>query len=296
MKKTSWPLIAVLVVLLIAAVIVLNRPGETSRTGSTGTYLVEYDSSAIDRIEIGATTGDLTLEKEAGVWRITSPLQAKADQKTVESVVGKGTSLEVSEPVSTNPEKRSVFQVDSSGALVTFFVRDTPKASFRVGKNGPSFTDTYVRLEGSDEVYLTQGLGNLFVRPVNDWRDKTIFKTEAEFIKEVSFRYGDTTFALVLQDSVWRIGSQDASEPAVRSFINSLSSFMTDSFIDSPPAPMPPLAATITVAGTQIHFYRQGDGTKLYVQTSVSPQWFEIQQWKATQLLKRKNDFLPAPT
>ncbi|MDH3252130.1 MAG: DUF4340 domain-containing protein [Ignavibacteria bacterium] len=296
MQKISWPLIAVLVVLLIATIVVLNRPGESSRTASTGKYLVEYDSSVVDKIEITAGTSDITLEKEAGVWKITSPVQAKAEQKTVESAVGRGTSLEISTPVSANPEKQRLFLVDSSGPLVTFFARGTPAASVRIGKSGPTFTDTYIRLEGSDEVYLTQGLGNMFVRQINDWRDKTIFKTEAEFIKEVSFHFGDTTFALILQDSVWRIGAREASEPAVRGFLSSLSNFMTDTFVDSMPAAVPPLTATITVAGTEIHFYRQDDGTKYYVQTSTSPQWFEIQQWRANQLLKREKDFLPAST
>jgi hypothetical protein len=294
MKKTSWPLIALLVVLLIAVVIVLNRPGESSRTGSTGTYLVEYDSSAIDRIDMKSTAGDITLEKEAGIWKITSPLQAKADQKTVESAVGRGTSLEISEPVSTNPEKQSLFQVDSSGALVTFYAHGTPAGAVRIGKNGPSFSDTYIRRDGSNEVYLTPGLGNMFVRPVNDWRDKSIFKTEPSFIKEVSFQYGDTTFALVLQDSVWKIGSQEVSEPTVRSFVTSLSNLTADSFIDSLPTSLPPLTATISVPGTQIRFFRQSDGSKFTVQTSVSPQLFEVQQWRANQVLKREKDFLPA--
>jgi hypothetical protein len=292
MKQVSWKLLAVLVILLVATFIVLNRPGESSRGGSTGKYLVRYDSSAVTTLDITTPKEHLVMEKDAGVWKITQPINAKANQTAVTSAIGKGTSLEVSTPVSTNPQNQSLFQVDSTGTLVRVLTNGKEDAAFRVGKNGPSFVETYVRSEGSNDVFLTANLGTTFTRQLSDWRDKTIFKTEQDFIKDVSFRYGDTTFALTFKDSTWEVDGKKASESSVRGFLGTLSNFATDALIDSTPTNLPPLTAVITVGDTQIRFFEQPDGKKYFVQTSQSPQWFEIQQWRANQVLKRKKDFL----
>jgi hypothetical protein len=291
MKLVSWKLIAILVVLVAATFIVLHQPGESSREGSTGKYLVHYDSSAVNKVDISSPREHIVLEKEAGVWKITEPMNAKANQTAIASAVGKGASLEISKPVSTNPQNQSLFQVDSAGTLVRIFTNGNQDAAFRVGKTGPTFVDTYVRAEGSNDVYLTANLGTMFTRPLTDWRDKTIFKTEQDFIKEVSFRYGDTTFALAFKDSTWEVDGRKASEGSVRGFLGTLSNFATDALIDSTPSALPPLTAVITVGETQIRFYQQPDGKKYFVQTSQSPQWFEVQQWRASQVLKREKDF-----
>ena len=293
MQNVSWKLIGVLVILVIATYFVLRQPGEVSISGSTGKFLVEYDSASIDKMEVNAQGKHATLAKEAGVWMIVSPISSKADQNAIGSAVGKGRSLEVSKPISSNPEKQHLFQVDSSGTLVKFFEKGNERAAIRIGKAGSSYTDTYVRLEGSPDVYLTEGiLSSIFARELRDWRDKTIFRMGKEFIKTVQFQYGDTTFALTLQDSVWRIDGASALESMVSSLVNSISDFQADEFVDTAIAAPPRLTGAITVEGTQIKFYAQKDGTKYYVQTSASPQWFEVYSWKANQLLKRMKDLV----
>jgi hypothetical protein len=196
--------------------------------------------------------------------------------------------------VSTNPEKQKLFQVDSAGTLVRIYERGAERAAFRVGKQSSSWTETYVRKEGSNDVYATAGvLSSTFARRPKDWRDKTIFKTEREQIKNVTFRYGDTTFTLSFTDSMWRVDSDSAVQTSVSTFLGSISSFQTDEFVDSSVTKLPPLVATIDVEGTQIRFYHEKDAAKYYVQTSQSPEWFEVMQWRVSQVLKRKKDFQP---
>ncbi|MBM2839700.1 MAG: hypothetical protein HW412_228 [Bacteroidetes bacterium] len=293
MKRSALYSLITLIILAIAAFYALNREGEVSSTGDPGTMLVDYDSTAVDKLEISSPTGNVVLEKQAGIWMLTSPIKYKADEPSVTSAVGKGRKIGLTSLISTNPEKQHLFQVDSSGTLVKVYEKGTLKSSFHIGKAGSSFTETYVRLDGSNDVHLAgEVLSSYFSKQPKEWRDKTVFKIDEGAIKSVRFQYGDTTFSLTLQDSLWRIDKDSVNQSVVKPLLSALANIQTDEFVDSTFSTPPKLSAILEVEGTQIRFFKKDD-TKYFVQTSQSPQWFEVQTWRATNLLKRKKDLLP---
>jgi len=294
MRRNILTMGVILAALAVATLFVLQRPGETSSTGSSGKYLVDYDSATVDKIEIHTSTGDVTLAKDAGTWSLVMPLRYPADQGEATMMVGKGRQIELTSLISTNPEKQKLFQVDSTGTLVKVYEKGTERASFRVGKPGSSYMETYVRKEGSDDVYLASGiLSATFGRQVKDLRDKTIFKIEEERIRSVKVAFGDTVYTLSFQDSSWRIGKDSVQQSTVRGFLGLVAKIQADDFIDSTITDLPHLTCVLEIEGTQIRFHFSKAGNKYFVQTSRSPQWFEVQNWRATQILKHKKDFLP---
>ncbi len=293
MKRSIWILAGVLALLLVAAFFVLRRPGEVSTSGNAGDVLVQYDSAAVDKLEITSSTGVVTLGIESGKWMILSPLHYAADQLSVTAAIGRGKRIELKNVVSSNPQKQQLFQVDSAGTLVRVFEHGTQGPAFHVGKPGASYTETYVRREGSNDVYLADGLLTYtFAKGVKEWRDKTIFKSEPDRITNVRLQFRDTTFALAFQDSLWRVDRDSASQTTVKSFLGSLANLQTDEFVDTAVTVSSAPNAVIEVEGVQIRFYAGNEGGKYSVQTSAGPQWFEIQGWRAAQILKRKKDFL----
>jgi len=294
MKRSTLYSLITLVVLAIAAFYALNREGEVSSTGEPGTMLVDYDSTAVDKLEIVSPTVSIVLEKQAGAWMLTTPIKYRADETSVTSAVGKGRRIGLTSLISTNPEKQHLFQVDSTGTLVKVYERGSLKAAFLIGKASSSFSETYVRLDGSNEVQLAnEALSSYFIKQPKDWRDKTIFKIDEGAIKSVRFRYGDTTFTVSMQDSLWRVEKDSANQDVVKQLLTALANIQSDEFIDSTLSTLPKLTAIIEVDGTQIRFYKKDD-TKYLAQTSQSLQWFEIQSWRTNNLLKRKKEFLPA--
>jgi hypothetical protein len=293
MKQTTWILGAILVVLVAAAVIVLRQPGEQSTSGESIATLIDYDSTAVDKLEIlSPTNGHIVLEKEGDVWNITHPMRYRAAEYLALRAVGTGRSIKLKSLISTNPEKQDVFAVDSAGMLVRFYEKGIEKGGVRVGKATPSFTETYVRLEGSNDVHIADGmLGSVYDRKVKDWRDKGIYRAPREAITDVKLQYGDTTISIVLTDSLWTCDGTPIGEPT--SFLAALSKFETEEFVDTTIARLPKLTAVIDVNGTTLRFYFDKQSNKYYVQTSQSPQWFSIPLWKAKQVLKRKADFPP---
>jgi hypothetical protein len=296
MTKNTWILIGVLAALIVVAYFVMQRPGESSAPESSGGVLVEYDSAAVDRIEIRSPGGPAVIERVGGVWMVTTPVRYRADDATVASTLSSGRRMVLKGLVSSNPQKRSVFQVDSTGTMVRVFEHGAEKTVFWIGKPSPSYTETYVRREGSDDVYLASGLfSSNFSRRTNDWRDKTIFRTDQDAISGVTLRFGDTSVVLTRQDSIWKIGDDVAKTDVVKSFIGALATLQADDFIDTAVSAMPALSLQIELGGTQLRLYKVKEGDRFYVQTSATPQLFEVSGWRATQLIKRKKDFLGAP-
>lgn len=296
MKRSMWVLIGLLLLLGVAVWLVLQKPGESSSTGVTEEKLVSYDSAAVDRMVLTSASGAVTLEKDGTRWMLTAPVRLPADEASVAAAIGKGASLTLKGIVSSNPQKQSVFQVDSTATLVRVFEKGTEKAAFRIGKLGSTYTETYVRREGSNDVYIADGmLTYVFSKPVRDWRDKTIFKTAQENIKSVRFQYGDTTFTLAFQDSVWRIDEQTAQDYTVRGLLGSLANLQADEFIDTTVTMMPPVSAVIDVEGVQLRFHLNKAGN-YFVESSRTQQLFEVQGWHAQQVLKRKKDLTSNPS
>jgi hypothetical protein len=296
MKRSTLILIGVLALLIIATFVVLQRPGELSVSGNEGGTLVSYDSAAVDRIEVHTTSGTTLVQREGGGWMLTTPLRAKADDAEIHQVLSRGKAIALKALVSSNPQKQSVFQVDSAATLVKIFEGPNERAAFRIGKTGPSYTETYVRREGSDDVYLADGmLLYLFSKSSKDWRDKAILHVPQETIRSVRFQYGDTTFALAFRDSAWFIDDSPASDPAVRSLLGALAILKADDFVDTAISAPPPLTATIDVDGTQLRFHRNPQTNNYFVITSLGAQVFEIQGWHADSVLKRKKDLVTPP-
>jgi hypothetical protein len=55
---------------------------------------------------------------------------------------------------------------------------------------------------------------------------------------------------------------------------------------------MPRISAMLRYSGQELRFAKPKDRESYYVQSSSSPQWYELQSWRAAQLLKRKNDLV----
>ncbi len=293
MKRSTLLLIGILAALGIVTYIVLQRPGEASSDASSREMLVRYDSSAVDRMEVTAGGSTVRLALEGGKWMIVAPVHFRADENAINSAISRGRKIEVRGVVSNNPEKQGVFQVDSTGTIVKFFEHGTEKTAFRIGKPGTTYDETYVRREGDGDVLVAEGpLAYLYVKSPEDWRDRTIFKTDRDRITEIRYRYGDTTFSVVFADSLWKVDAQPAAPAAIQNLLGTVSHYLANDFLDSSFTPGGPPAALVEVSGTQIRFYHASDGGKYIVQSSADPQWYVVEPYRAQDLLKRKKDLL----
>jgi hypothetical protein len=291
MKKNTYILIGLFVVLLVVAFLVLQKPGEQSASSASTGLLTGIDSVSVDKIEIKTPTFSLVLEKRGTEWYIAQPINYKANQTNVGQIIHQIKNLEVKSTVSSKPEKHSVFQVDQTGTEVKVYEKGIEKTSFVLGKMAGGYTESYVRKLNSNDVLLVEGAyGYMFSRPVKEWRDKTIFTTPKESIKEVQYQYGDTTFSMAFKDSTWLIGKDKVQQSVIDGVLSSLSNLQADNFIDSTISPK--IMAAVMYAGVQIRFSFNKITNKYTVQSSHSSQWFILEPGKANKILKRKKEIV----
>jgi len=158
---------------------------------------------------------------------------------------------------------------------------------------GSTYTELYARQSSSNDVVAVSGGSPMtFNKAVKEWRDRTIAAPARDAIKEVRYQYGDTTFVLAFRDSAWMVGRDSTEEWAVNNLISSLSNVQADDFRDSSTSRLSKPTAQITYAGTQLTFFYVKEGDKYVVQSSSTPQLFEMQSWRANQILKRKKEII----
>jgi hypothetical protein len=293
MSRSTVILLGVLVVLVLIGYLVMQKPGEKSSTGERGEKFVMLDSLSVDKIEITAQGSPVVLQKKGVEWFLERPVSYRADQSAVAGLLHDMNMLEIRSTVSGKPEKHSVFQVDSTGTLVKVYEKGSEKASFIVGKMGSTYTELYARQSSSNDVVAVSGGSPMtFNKAVKEWRDRTIAAPARDAIKEVRYQYGDTTFVLAFRDSAWMVGRDSTEEWAVNNLISSLSNVQADDFRDSSTSRLSKPTAQITYAGTQLTFFYVKEGDKYVVQSSSTPQLFEMQSWRANQILKRKKEII----
>ena len=291
MSRSTWTLLAILLLLIGLAVIIVQRPGERPRSDVTEVMLVSFDSSAVNHIEVHSADGTITLQKDNGVWMLASPIRYRADPTAVETAIGKARAIPVKSVVSSNADKYSLFKVDSSGTSLRLYSGNTLLASIYIGKLSSTYNETYVRKDGATDVILADGMFEyIFSKPLKDWRDKSIIAIKRDEIQRVRFVYGDTTFALARVDSGWTLDGVKAAGAPIERLMGALGGFTADGFIDSTFVTAGKATSVISVNGIDLRFFKQTGNYA--VQGSISPQWFVVNDWKAQSVLKRKAEFI----
>jgi len=168
----------------------------------------------------------------SGDWELEAPMSAKADTAAVNRILNQVGDIKLESIVSTNPERFSRFEVDSTGNTLTLEMGDDA-TELIVGKMGPDFQSRYVRLAGDDRVMLANGLPNLTAK-VDQWRDKTLWSFPTDAIKSISVTNEGVTYGLVRDGGLWSLNAEEGAIPTdsakVASLIDRLSPMKVDGF------------------------------------------------------------------
>jgi hypothetical protein len=253
------------------------------------------DSASVVKIGIQRPQKSVTLENVGGTWMVTSPIHGTANSTFVSQLLGGLKKFKVGSLVSSNPEKQSLFQVDSTGTTLTVTDRSGKSVSMILGKTGPSFSDIYVRQINSNDVFLGEGIEMWSLnREAKDWRDKTIFKTVSDSIKALTIAYAGKNFSLQKDSTLWMAGNDTLESSHMSSFVASLSNLNAEDFIDSiPPLATQPLHIELQQPErVAIDFYPQlPDSAKYIVRSTKTDQTFLVNKWAVSNLLRPLEKF-----
>ena len=158
--------------------------------------LPELKRDEITKVEIDNPEKKLkvTLQKQDKDWKLTSPVDAKADSAAAEAVLDKLTDLKVANSVASRKESHAKLKVDAAqGIHVKAFAGDKTLVDFYLGDT--KTTGTMVRKEGEDVVVAVRGsIRYAFDKELKYLRDRTITDADAASFKALSLTSSKGSF------------------------------------------------------------------------------------------------------
>lgn len=228
MKRKLIYLGIVLAVALV--VLIIERPDlELQGDADFEPLVAGYDADKITGIKIDQLLSGVQVKRENGKWMVANmptPLRDQLGQKTPETVwyvadtevvkraLGALADVQKGIVASMNPDNQVAFQVAGPvGLHVVLEKKDGTLADVVIGKNSPDHSGSYVRMQGSDSVFLVnKTLAGLFPTALTDWRDRTIWNVAPSKIKSVSVSTPRSSYELVKDKDTWSVMGKPNAE------------------------------------------------------------------------------------
>jgi len=205
--------------------------------------VLKFDREKVDGLDVAAGGKQLAIAKDGGEWKITKPLQTRADFGSVEGLVGRLQTLQMKSIASDNatPADIKKYGLDKPEATVNLSA-GSAKATLLVGGKAPDNT-VYARDASKPAVVTVEtALLDDLKKTADDYRRKDIFEFRPFNATRLELtRNGQTTvFERVkgqgdAQDK-WRRVSPTAGDPdkeKIDGLLSKLSNLRASSFAES---------------------------------------------------------------
>lgn len=151
MTKNDFAKIKIIVgVIVLIAFVVTGYNLIVTNTQIANTRIALEDSSRVNKIVLTKGEEEITLNKEADVWKLGDE---NADGEAINAFINALADYPLSDPVSTNKDNYSLFELgDEATGMVTIYDYDAKLVAFVLGK-GSSGGGLYVRFDGDVNVY-----------------------------------------------------------------------------------------------------------------------------------------------
>jgi hypothetical protein len=200
--KTTLVLLAVFAVLL-GVVLYFDSKGEKDKAAEEKTNtLIGLTAGDIRKASLVREGETLTFERdEAGLWRLTSPLQAAADEYEVNGLVESLSSLRIERVVEKEAKDLSAYEIPKTEVSLWVKGKDAP-VRLLVGMENPLDKTLFAKREDDPRVVLlSASLKTSLDKKVFDFRQKDVFKFTAADVKTVKVR---------TKDAAWQAGREEA--------------------------------------------------------------------------------------
>ena len=166
-----------------------SQRAEYAPSSQSSATLPKLKREAIDELTVsGPDQPTVHLVKKGDEWRLTEPVDAKADKDAVSTALDKLVELEVTGVAATQAKNHERLEVDDKKGLHVVVkgggkvLLDGLIGSYQTG-------NTMFRLQGQAQVVSVRGsIRYAFAKAVRDFRDRTITsKLEAKDVEEIAF-------------------------------------------------------------------------------------------------------------
>ena len=283
--KTTLILLAVFVGLL-AIILLFDTRSENKRAAEEKTNtLISLASGDIRKASLVRDGETLTFERdEAGPWRLTSPLQAAADDTEVGSFVDSLASLRIERVVEKEAKDLAAYEIPKIEVSLWVKGKDAP-VRLLVGMENPLDKTLFAKREDDPRVVLLAAtLKTTLDKKIFDFRQKDVFKFSAADVETVRVRAKSLAWQARREETGWFLKAPVAALSAkgkVDSLLDSLSGLRAKAFVAETKTaealkrfglekPEYEVVLSLPAANQEIVFSLHQEGEAFYATTSLS--------------------------
>ena len=206
--------------------------------------VLKFDREKVDGIDVTSSGKTLTVAKDGGDWKITKPVQTKADFGSVEGLVGRLQSVQMKSIVADNPPAADLkkYGLDKPEATVNLSAGST-RATLLIG--GKAEDNTIYARDASRPAVVTveSALLDDLKKSADDYRRKDVFEFRPFNANRIEMTRNDQTVVLERvkgqgenAPDTWRRvtpSAKDVERDKSDSLLSKLSNIRAASFVES---------------------------------------------------------------
>jgi hypothetical protein len=283
--KTTLILLAVFAALLAVVLVFESKGKKEAAVKEKEDLLVSLPSADIQKIELKKEDGTITLQKdEKGGWRITAPLEAKADGTEADGLASSLASLRIDRVVEKEAKDLKTYGIPEREVYLWAKGSDTP-VKILIGMENPLDKSLFAKRDADPRVVLiSSALKSTLDKKLFDFREKTVFNFEPAEVKRVRVRTKVAFWEAAREADGWFFLAPFralADKSKLDSLLDSLSNLKATEFVseDKKPAdikkfglekPEFEVSLSMPVANREVLFSLHKDAGKSYALTSQS--------------------------
>jgi len=184
--RTTLILLAVFAVLLAVVLVFESKGKKDSAAKNKESVLVDAAASDIQKIELKRADGTIVLQRDdKGGWRLSSPLESKADTTEADGLASSLAGLRVDRVVEKDAKDLKTYGIPQTEVSLWIKGRTAP-VRLLVGMENPLDKSLFAKREDDPRVVLLASyLKTNLEKKVFDFREKAVFKFETADVKKV---------------------------------------------------------------------------------------------------------------
>ena len=300
--KTTIILFAIFLVLL-AFVLFFEYKGMGEKDEEE--KLLALSSDDVQKITFKKEDETISFQKdEEGEWLITEPLDAKADKYEVDRLASDFSDLNIERVVDEEPEELEKYGIPQKEMSLWFKDKDEP-VKILIGMENPLGNTFFAKRDDETKVVLIPShLKSLMEKSLFDFREKNIFKFEAEDVKTVKLRAKQTRWQASKKGEEWFFKNPVnalAQSSEIDDILSSLSNLKAKEFMSEEKKkddikeygldrPEFEIIIGMPLANQEVTFSLHKEEDKLYATTSLSPKIVEAEDSLLSDLEKEAEE------
>lgn len=203
-----------------------KRPAGGGAEEKAKVFTVEADK--VEEVTITSDSESSTLRKVDGTWRMTTPLQADADQTEISSVTNALSTVEVNRVVEENATDLTSYGLAKPRITVAYKAAGGGEGQLLIGDKTPTQSDVYAMKPGEKRVFLVAAFNETtFAKKPFDLRDKRILNFERDKVDSVEIVRDANTVLVARTGTDWVVKAPNQTRgdySAIEALINKLAS------------------------------------------------------------------------